>query len=131
MAEHLVPNKRKYPQSYPVKTPLELEEFAGQVEQLLEKARGPASAARIVCRLMTHKDPRISALMTIKWVEWRYGKAKDSAGEASRNFAIQIINHIPRPGDASAPDTSVTVLGEAEPGSSAAGQDRSETKEKD
>lgn len=76
-----------------------LSEFAGVVERKLAKAKNPTSAANIVCRLMTSRDERIAALMTCKWVEWRYGKPKDNAENGTRNFAINIVNHIPRPGD--------------------------------
>ena len=75
-----------------------LEDFAAQVEEKLAKAKGPDAMANIVARLLTNKDPRISALMACKWVEWRFGKPKENE-ESVRNFAIQIINHIPRPGE--------------------------------
>lgn len=75
-----------------------LDDFAAQVEEKLAKAKGPDAMAAIVCRLLTSKDQRISALMVCKWIEWRYGKPKENA-ESIRAFAIQIINHIPRPGE--------------------------------
>lgn len=75
-----------------------LEEFGIRIEARLAKASGPTAAVDLVCRLMTSKDPRISALMTCKWVEWRYGKAKEHVEHSgAQAFAIQIVNHIPRP----------------------------------
>lgn len=75
-----------------------LEEFAREVEAKLIAAHGVDAAARYVCRLLTHKDPRIAALMWKVWVEWRYGKAREHPESAQGN-TIQIINYVPRPGE--------------------------------
>lgn len=99
MSEHLVPAKPHNKNQY------QLREFADQVEAALAKARGPKAMVHIVCRLLTNKDPRIASLMACKWVEWRYGKAREN-DEGRQALAIQIINHVPRPGDASEHDTS-------------------------
>lgn len=75
-----------------------LEAFAKRVEERIKHKLGAFATERLVARLMTSRDERIAALMTSKWIEWRYGKPKENA-ESVRAFAIQIINHIPRPGE--------------------------------
>lgn len=56
-----------------------LESFAIQIEEMFRhgKDRGPLAIKRQVCRLLASKDIKVSAAMTAKWVEWRYGKAKE------------------------------------------------------
>jgi hypothetical protein len=79
-----------------------LEDFARSIEPKLERAAGRDAIANYICRLLTSKDERIAALMWCKWVEWRYGKAKEyleHSGQDGRPVQIQIISHIPRPGD--------------------------------
>src|SRR5271165_4432545 len=56
-----------------------LEDFAIQIEEMFLKGKeqGPLAIKRHVCRLLASKDIKVAAAMTAKWVEWRYGKAKE------------------------------------------------------
>ena|SRR5208282_2758290 len=54
-----------------------LEQFAKRIETRIRKACGSGDGMeRLICRILAGKDPRLAAFMAIKWVEWRYGKAK-------------------------------------------------------
>jgi hypothetical protein len=57
-----------------------LENFAKQIEEMFRKGKdqGPLALKRQVCRLLSSKDVKVSAIMTAKWVEWRYGRAKET-----------------------------------------------------
>lgn len=75
-----------------------LEDFAHRIEERLRKAGAQQSLVDQACRLIMHKDPRVSALMLCKWVEWRYGKAHEHVEHSGPNGTpIQIISYIPRP----------------------------------
>ena len=67
-----VPDKRNSADS--------LENFARQIEEMFRfgKDQGPLALQRKVCRLLASSDPKVAATMTAKWVEWRYGKAKET-----------------------------------------------------
>jgi hypothetical protein len=83
-----------------------LEDFARGIEAKLERGAGPDAIANYICRLLTSKDEKIAALMLCKWVEWRYGKARESlehTGLDGRPVEIKIISHVPRPGDPPGP----------------------------
>jgi hypothetical protein len=70
-----------------------LEGFAKCVEERLAKSYklGPFATQRLVCRIMTKAGPQ-QAHMIEKWVEWRYGKAKDRS-EITGDFKV-IVEHI-------------------------------------
>ncbi len=58
----------------------ELQAFARRIEEriIASKRKGSENMENLVCRLITNKkNPAISAKMTEKWVEWRYGKATE------------------------------------------------------
>jgi hypothetical protein len=57
-----------------------LEKFAMRIEEMFRhgKDQGPFALQRQVCRLMASKDLKVSAMMTAKWVEWRFGRAKET-----------------------------------------------------
>ena len=59
-----------------------LEAFARRVERQIVSAnlKGQESMERLVCRLLTHKKTpwTVSATMAQRWVEWKYGKAKET-----------------------------------------------------
>jgi hypothetical protein len=74
-----------------------LEDFAHRIEERLRQAGAQQSLVDQACRLIMHKDPRVSALMLCKWVEWRYGKAHEHV-EHSGSQTINIVSYIPRPG---------------------------------
>ena len=54
--------------------------FAQRIETRIRAGlKGTDSMERLICRLLTQKaDPKIQALLAAKWVEWRYGKAKET-----------------------------------------------------
>lgn len=55
--------------------------FAIRIEREFQKAHGEDKAAmeRLVCRLLSNaKNPMLAATMAAKWVEWKYGKAKET-----------------------------------------------------
>ena len=56
---------------------ISLEDFARGIEVKLQQGYGPDAVANHICRLLTDKDPKIAAPMWCKWVEWRYGRAKE------------------------------------------------------
>lgn len=65
-----------------------LEAFAKRIETRIKKGlNGTDSMERLICRLMAtpKADKKVAAHLAGKWVEWRYGKAKES---------IQITGHI-------------------------------------
>lgn len=72
MSEVPVPDKRNSVDS--------LENFARRIEEMFRfgKDQGPLALQRKVCRLLASSDPKVAATMTAKWVEWRYGKAKET-----------------------------------------------------
>ena len=58
-----------------------LEAFARRIEREIVNSnmKGQESMVRLVCRLLTNqKTPAIAAVMAGKWVEWRFGKAKET-----------------------------------------------------
>src|SRR5215469_14290810 len=104
MSEVLVPVQRNRKRRLSAKC--NLEDFARGIELKLEQAAGRDAIANYICRLLTSKDEKIAALMWCKWVEWRYGKAKEHlehTGPDGRPVPIQIISYIPRPGDPPGP----------------------------
>lgn len=58
-----------------------LQNFAIRIEREILKSTGEKQAGfeRLICRLVTNpKNPAIAAVMASKWVEWRYGKSKET-----------------------------------------------------
>ena len=57
-----------------------LENFAKRIEEMFRKGKdqGPLALQRQVCRLMASTDSKVAATMTAKWVEWRFGRAKET-----------------------------------------------------
>lgn len=57
-----------------------LESFAKRIETRIRAGMaGSDSMERLICRLMTgKKNPQVAAQLAGKWVEWRYGKAKET-----------------------------------------------------
>lgn len=55
-----------------------LEQFAKRVESHIRKANASENMERLICRLLTGEDVKVAALMASKWVEWRFGKAKET-----------------------------------------------------
>jgi hypothetical protein len=70
-----------------------LEGFAKCIEERLAKSHklGPFATQRLVCRIMSKAGPQ-QAHMVEKWVEWRYGKAKDRIG-IDGSFEL-VVKHI-------------------------------------
>jgi hypothetical protein len=63
-----------------------LRAFAQRVERHIVKAGGPEAMERLICRLLNNKkQPQVAGSVAGKWVEWRYGKAKET---------LQIEGHI-------------------------------------
>jgi hypothetical protein len=63
-----------------------LRAFAQRVERHICKAGGDEAMERLICRLLSNKkQPQVAGSMAGKWVEWRYGKAKET---------LQIEGHI-------------------------------------
>jgi|SRR6266436_28983 len=59
----------------------DLEAFARRIERqiLNSNLRDCENIERLFCRLMTNdKSPAVAAMLLSKWVEWRYGKAKET-----------------------------------------------------
>lgn len=59
----------------------DLRAFAQRVEQqiLASKRKGMENMERLVCRILTSKKHHTTAsIMAQKWVEWRYGKARET-----------------------------------------------------
>ena len=59
---------------------ISLENFARRIEERfrLGKDQGSAALERQVCRLMASKDLKVSATMTVKVVEWLFGRPKET-----------------------------------------------------
>jgi hypothetical protein len=56
-----------------------LERFAIRIEEKLRKAGSTSTIENLVCRALTNKkSPAVAAMMAQKWVEWRFGKAKET-----------------------------------------------------
>jgi hypothetical protein len=56
-----------------------LEAFAKRIETRIRKARGSDDGMeQLICRLLTGNDANIATKLAEKWVEWRYGKAKQA-----------------------------------------------------
>lgn len=56
-----------------------LELFAIRIEEKLRAAGSSSTIENLVCRALTNKkSPAVAAKMAEKWVEWRYGKAKET-----------------------------------------------------
>jgi len=66
-------------------TAKDLREFAEGIEAMLRKGKKPESIQRIVCRHLTGPDAKVSAVLAAKWVEWMFGKAKET---------LQVTGHI-------------------------------------
>jgi hypothetical protein len=60
--------------------PDNLEAFAKRIETRIRAGlKGTDSMERLICRVLTSKKNATSAaIMAQKWVEWRYGKAKET-----------------------------------------------------
>jgi hypothetical protein len=55
-----------------------LEAFAKRIETRIRTGmKGSDSMERLICRILTSKTAN-AAIMAQKWVEWRYGKAKET-----------------------------------------------------
>jgi hypothetical protein len=57
-----------------------LEAFAKRIETRIRNGmNGSDSMERLICRLLTKKkNPQVSAILAQRWVEWRYGKPKET-----------------------------------------------------
>ena len=55
-------------------TAKDLREFAEGIETALRKGAKATSMQNLVCRHLTGKDVKVSAMLAAKWVEWMYGK---------------------------------------------------------
>jgi hypothetical protein len=76
-----------------------LEDFARGIEDKLCKSGDRDAIANRFCRVLMSNNERVAALMLCKWVEWRYGKAKEQLEHSGPGGTpIQIISYIPRPG---------------------------------
>jgi hypothetical protein len=62
--------------------PEDLKAFAQRIEMAVIKGRikDCESMERLICRILTKpdKNPAIAAMLACKWVEWRYGKPKET-----------------------------------------------------
>lgn len=56
----------------------DLESFAKHIEQMLKKGKNRTTIANLICRHLTGEDPKVSAVLLAKWVEWRYGKPTET-----------------------------------------------------
>ena len=54
-----------------------LEQFAKRIETRIRQSGQTDSMERLICRLLTGDDVKVSAILAAKWVEWRYGKATE------------------------------------------------------
>jgi hypothetical protein len=103
-----------------------LENFAKAIEERfrLGKDQGPFAMQRQVCRLLASKNPTVAAAMTAKWVEWRFGRAKEThehkhnvevtIGDADRIIAGYFGFAASRPDQAGAGNTSQAALQDSE-----------------
>lgn len=55
----------------------DLQAFAKRIETKLRKGNGEAME-NLVCRLLTGADVKVAAFLANKWVEWRYGRPKET-----------------------------------------------------
>lgn len=56
-----------------------LESFAKRIETRIKLGlKGTDSMERLICRLMTSSDKKVSSMLAAKWTEWRYGNAKQT-----------------------------------------------------
>jgi hypothetical protein len=56
-----------------------LEAFAKRIETRIRNSRGTNDGMeQLICRILTGKNPALAAKLAEKWVEWRYGKAKET-----------------------------------------------------
>src|SRR5689334_18973163 len=58
-----------------------LESFASRIETRIKAGlNGTDSMERLICRLLVSKkpNPKIQAFLATKWVEWKYGKARET-----------------------------------------------------
>lgn len=56
-----------------------LERFALRIEEKLRISNSSSTIEDLVCRSLTNKkNPSVAAKMAEKWVEWRYGKARET-----------------------------------------------------
>ena len=56
-----------------------LEAFAKRIESRIRKSGvSPDGMEQLICRILTGKDDALAVKIAEKWVEWRYGKAKQS-----------------------------------------------------
>ena len=75
-----------------------LEAFAKRIETRVKAGGDTDSIERLFCRLVTNKKtPQVAAGLITKWVEWRYGKAKETVEHVGEGGGP--INHTIRFGD--------------------------------
>lgn len=55
-----------------------LENFAKHIEERLRRGKDKSSMELLICRLLMGEDVKVAAMLAGKWVEWRYGKAKET-----------------------------------------------------
>ena len=57
-----------------------LEAFAKRIETRIRASIGETDAMeRLICRVLTDKkNPALAATMAQRWVEWKYGKARET-----------------------------------------------------
>lgn len=71
-----------------------LELFAIRIEEKLRAAGSSSTIENLVCRALTNKkSPAVAAKMAAKWVEWRYGKAKEThehTGEGGGPITVNV-----------------------------------------
>lgn len=73
-----------------------LENFAKGIEEMFRKGKdqGPFALMRQVCRLMASGDEKVSAAMTSKWVEWRFGKpVQPIAGKDGAPIQVELVTN--------------------------------------
>lgn len=73
-----------------------LEGFAKRIEQRILAAgyKDSESLEQIACRLMTDKRyPAVSAMLLVKWVEWKFGKTIEKKdGQDKPVITVQILH---------------------------------------
>lgn len=55
-----------------------MEAFAKRIETMIRKGGATDSIERLICRLLTGDDTKVSAALAAKWVEWKYGKPRET-----------------------------------------------------
>jgi hypothetical protein len=56
-----------------------LEQFAKRIETRVKKSRGSDDGMeQLICRILTGADKALATKLAEKWVEWRFGKPKQS-----------------------------------------------------